>query len=74
MERQLWPLIGAAAGVLLALGAFRTAFRMLDGGAPWPLAALLFAAGAALLVPVFRLWRRRSGPGRRWSGKEHPAD
>lgn len=59
MARWRWPLAAYLAGFLVALGALRMAFRMLDGGAPWPLAALVVAAGAALMVLLFRFRGRR---------------
>lgn len=63
MTRRLRSLAVCGAGVLLALGAFRTGLRMLDGGAPWPLAALVFAVGLLLIVLAFRFRHR-------WDGKE----
>ncbi|WAP52521.1 hypothetical protein OL239_04535 [Arthrobacter sp. ATA002] len=56
MERRLWSLAGTLGGMLLALGAF----RMFDGGAPWPLAALAAGAGLIVLVLGFRQrWNRK---------------
>ncbi|MCC3268230.1 FUSC family protein [Arthrobacter sp. zg-Y809] len=54
MERRLWSMCGVIAGMLLGWGAF----RMFDGGVPWPLAVLVFAAGTALLVLIIRFRRR----------------
>ena len=54
MARWRWALAAYPAAFLVALGALRMALRMLDGGAPWPLAALTAAAGAALVILLIR--------------------
>ena len=60
MRRWKWPLAAWVAGFLVTLGTLRMALRMLDGGAPWPLAALVVAAGAALAVLLIRFAGRRN--------------
>jgi hypothetical protein len=60
MTRWKWPLAAWVAGFLVTLGTLRMALRMLDGGAPWPLAALVVAAGAALAVLLIRFAGRRN--------------
>jgi hypothetical protein len=60
MRRWNWPLAAWVAGFLATLGTLRMALRMLDGGAPWPLAALVVAAGAALAVLLIRFAGRRN--------------
>jgi hypothetical protein len=60
MTRWNWPLVAWVAGFLVTLGTLRMALRMLDGGAPWPLAALVAAAGAALAVLLIRFAGRRN--------------
>ncbi|MBP3042758.1 hypothetical protein KKR91_13720 [Arthrobacter jiangjiafuii] len=62
MNRWLRPATAYLAGVLLALGALRMAFRMIDGGAPWPAAALMLATGVVLVLLLLRF---RSGRKRR---------
>ncbi|MDK1359794.1 hypothetical protein QNO00_05870 [Arthrobacter sp. zg-Y1219] len=60
MARRRWPLAVYPAGFLVTLIALRMAFRMLDGGAPWPLAALVVAAGVALVLLLVRFAGRRN--------------
>ena len=60
MARWRWPLAAYPAAFLVTLGTLRMALRMLDGGAPWPLAALVTAAGVALVLLLIRFAGRRN--------------
>ena len=60
MARWRSPLAAWLAGFLVTVGTLRMALRMLDGGAPWPLASLVLAAGVALVFLLIRFAARRN--------------